>query len=77
MGLIKWSECFIIQYDKSSPFYILIATEYKQEEEALGIAIVEANPEIAQLTWQGPDEKGQSFAKGSTALHYVANDGKD
>lgn len=66
-----------MRYDENSPFYKLLATKYKQEEEALGITIVEANPEIAQLTWQGPDERGQPFVKGSTALHYAANDGKD
>src|SRR6185436_16675449 len=34
------------------------------------------HPEIAQLEWPGPDSKGQPFVKGSTALHYAANDGK-
>lgn len=66
-----------LQYDVNAPFYKLLATKYKQEEEALGIAIVEAHPEIAKLAWPGPDEKGQPFVKGSTALHYAANDGKD
>ncbi len=47
-----------MQYDKNSPFYKLLATKYKQEEEVLGVTIVEANPEIAQLTWQGHDERG-------------------
>lgn len=66
-----------MQYDGNSPFYRLLATKYKQEEETLGIAIVEAHPEISKLEWLGPDEKGQPFVKGSTALHYAANDGKD
>lgn len=66
-----------MQYDENSPFYRLLATKYKQEEESLGIAIVEANPEVAKLKWLGPDEKGQPFVRGSTALHYAANDGKD
>lgn len=66
-----------MQYDENSPFYKLLATKYKQEEEALGIELVEAHPEIAKLLWHGPDEKGQPFVKGSTALHYAANDGKD
>lgn len=66
-----------MQYDDSSPFYKLLATKYKKEDEVLGIAIVEAHPEIAKLTWPGPDEQGQPFVKGSTALHYAANDGKD
>ena len=33
-------------------------------------------PEIAPLEWPGPDAEGQPFVKGSTALHYAANDGK-
>ena len=64
-------------YDEKSPFYRLLSTKYKHEEEALGISIVEAHPEIAKLTWEGPDNQGQPFVKGSTALHYAANDGKD
>ena len=66
-----------MQYDDNSPFYKLLTTKYKKEEEALGIAIVEAHPEIAKLTWPGPDKQGKPFVKGSTALHYAANDGKD
>lgn len=66
-----------MQYDENSPFYKLLATKYEEEAEPLGIAIVEAHPEIAKLTWQGPDDQGQPFVKGSTALHYAANDGKD
>ena len=66
-----------MQYDENSPFYKLLATKYKEEEEDLGIAIVESHPEIAKLEWPGPDEEGQPFIKGSTALHYAANDGKD
>ena len=66
-----------MQYDDNSPFYRLLATKYKKEEEAHGIAILEAHPEIATLTWPGPDTQGHPFVKGSTALHYAANDGKD
>ena len=66
-----------MQYDDNSPFYRLLATKYKKEEEPLGIAIVEAHPEVAKLEWHGPDKQGQPFVKGSTALHYAANDGKD
>ena len=65
------------QYDEDSPFYKLLATKYKEEEEDLGIAIVESHPELAELEWPGPDEEGQPFIEGSTALHYAANDGKD
>ena len=66
-----------MQYDEDSPFYKLLATKYKEEEEDLGIAILESHPEITKLEWPGPDEEGQPFIKGSTALHYAANDGKD
>ena len=66
-----------MQYDESSPFYKLLATKYEEEAEELGIAIVEAHPKIAKLMWPGPDKQGQPFVKGSTALHYAANDGKD
>ena len=40
-----------MQYDDNSPFYQLLATKYKSEEEDLGIAIVESHPEIAKLEW--------------------------
>ena len=66
-----------MQYDDNSPFYKLLAMKYRKEDEALGITIVEAHPEVAKLTWSGPNEQGQPFVKGSTALHYAANDGKD
>ena len=64
-------------YDENSPFYRLLSTKYKPEEEALGISIVEVHPEIAKMIWEGPDKQGKPFVKGSTALHYAANDGKD
>lgn len=66
-----------MQYDENTPFYRLLATKYKTEEEELGVAIVESHPEIAKLEWPGPDDRGQPFVKGSTALHYAANDGKN
>lgn len=66
-----------MQYDENSPFYKLLATKYKEEEEDLGIAILESHPVIATFEWPGPDEEGQPFIEGSTALHYAANDGKD
>jgi ankyrin repeat protein len=31
---------------------------------------------LARLEWPGPDDKGRPFVRGSTALHYAANDGK-
>ena len=66
-----------MQYDDNSPFYKLLAMKYKEDEETFGITIVEAHPEVAKLAWPGPDKQGQPFVKGSTALHYAANDGKD
>lgn len=64
-------------YDQSSPFHQLLNTKYEPELEAMAIAILEAHPEIATLQWPGPSEKGQPFARGATALHYAANDGKN
>ena len=63
-------------YAEDSPFYRLLATEYDPSREDEAIAILEAHPEQAKLEWPGPDEQGQPFVKGSTALHYAANDGK-
>jgi uncharacterized protein len=63
-------------YAESSPFYQLLATKYEADPEQEAIEILNEHPEIAQLEWPGPDSKGQPFVKGSTALHYAANDGK-
>ena len=63
-------------YAEDSPFYGLLATKYDPSREDEAIAILEAHPEPAKLEWPGPDEQGQPFVKGSTALHYAANDGK-
>ncbi len=52
-----------MQYDDNSPFYKLLATKYKKEDETLGIAIVETHPEVAKLERQGPDEQEQPFVK--------------
>lgn len=38
--------------------------------------MLESHPELAPLEWPGPDEQGKPFVRGSTALHYAANDGK-
>jgi ankyrin repeat protein len=65
-----------MHYTVDSPFYRLLATKYDAEREQEAIEILEKNPEIATLEWPGPDSKGQPFVKGSTALHYAANDGK-
>src|SRR5213593_2831280 len=58
------------------PLYQLLATKYDAEREREAIDILDHHPEIAKLEWPGPDHKGQPFVKGSTALHYAANDGK-
>ena len=38
--------------------------------------MLEAHPDLVALEWPGPDKQGKPFVKGSTALHYAANDGK-
>jgi ankyrin repeat protein len=63
-------------YSEDTPFYQLLATKYDAAREQEAIAVLEQTPEIAQLEWPGPDRSGQPFVKGSTALHYAANDGK-
>ena len=63
-------------YQENSPFYKLLATKYDQEKEMIGIQILKDHPEIATLEWPGPDNQGSPFVKGSTDLHYAANDGK-
>ena len=63
-------------YSEDSPFYQLLATKYAAEREGEAIEILNEHPQIARLEWPGPDSKGQPFVKGSTALHYAANDGK-
>jgi ankyrin repeat protein len=65
-----------MQYAEDSPLYRLLATRYDAAREQEAIDILEQAPEIAQLEWPGPDLHGQPFVKGSTALHYAANDGK-
>src|SRR2546427_3034148 len=63
-------------YTEDTPFYHLLATKYEADLEQQAIEILTNHPEIARLEWPGPDSKGQPFVKGSTALHYAANDGK-
>jgi ankyrin repeat protein len=58
------------------PLYQLLATKYEAAREQEAIDILNQHPEIAPLEWPGPDSEGQPFVKGSTALHYAANDGK-
>jgi uncharacterized protein len=61
---------------EDSSFHRLLATKYAAEREDEAIEILNAHPEIARLEWPGPDSRGEPFVKGSTALHYAANDGK-
>jgi ankyrin repeat protein len=63
-------------YPEDSPFHRLLATKYAAEREVEAIELLNGHPEIARLEWPGPDANGQPFVKGSTALHYAANDGK-
>ena len=65
-----------MRYSEDTPFYQLLATKYDAQREQEAIEILETHPEIARLEWPGPDRNGQPFVKGSTALHYAANDGK-
>ncbi len=65
-----------MRYSEDTPFYQLLATKYDAAREQEALAILEKAPEIARLEWPGPDRRGQPFVKGSTALHYAANDGK-
>lgn len=63
-------------YPPDSPFYRLLSTKYDADREDEALEIINDHPELATLTWPGPDKQGQPFIKGSTALHYAANDGK-
>jgi ankyrin repeat protein len=65
-----------MQFSEDTPFYLLLATKYDPKREQEAIEILDKAPEIAQLEWPGPDQGGQPFVKGSTALHYAVNDGK-
>src|SRR4249919_1315878 len=65
-----------MQYPEDTPFYQLLATKYAADREQEALEILDESPDIAQLEWPGPDSKGQPFVKGSTALHYAANDGR-
>jgi ankyrin repeat protein len=60
----------------TTPFHRLLATKHDASREQEALEILEAHPEIARLEWPGPDANGDPFVKGSTALHYAANDGK-
>lgn len=63
-------------YTEDTAFYQLLATKYAADGEREAMEILTQYPELAQLEWPGPDSGGQPFVKGSTALHYAANDGK-
>ena len=65
-----------MEFPANSPFYQLLATKYDLEREQEALEMLNRNPQLATLEWPGPDEQGQPFVRGSTALHYAANDGK-
>ena len=65
-----------MRYPEDTPFYRLLATKYDARREQKAIELLQNSPELARLEWPGPDSNGQPFVKGSTALHYAANDGK-
>ena len=58
------------------PFDRLLATRYDPNRELEAIEILDQHPHLATRRWLESEEKGQPFIKGSTALHYAANDGK-
>ena len=62
--------------EPDSPLYCLLDTKYDPGREDEAIAILREHPELAKEEWLGPDERGIPFVRGSTALHYAANDGK-
>jgi ankyrin repeat protein len=64
-----------MQHTDDTPFHRLLATKHDVQREDEAIDILEKSPEIARLEWPGPDIK-VPFVKGSTALHYAANDGR-
>lgn len=65
-----------MRYPESSPFHQILATKYDMDREDEALQILEAHPEVARATWPGPDVEGKPFIKGSTVLHYAANDAK-
>lgn len=65
-----------MSFAPDSPFYCLLATRYDPAREAEAVAILDADPELARLEWPGPDQNGQPFVTGATAVHYAANDGR-
>jgi ankyrin repeat protein len=65
-----------VEYTPDTPFYRLLATKYDPAREQEAITMLDQSPELARLEWPGPDNGGQPFVEGSTALHYAANDGK-
>ena len=58
------------------PFYRLLATKYEPALEDEALRLLQTHPELARRRWPGPDDGGTPFVRGSTALHYAANDGK-
>lgn len=65
-----------MRYSEQTPLDRLLATKYDPGREQDAIEMLNEHPELALLEWPGPDNNGQPFVEGSTALHYAANDGK-
>ncbi len=65
-----------MDFEPNTPFFHLLDTKYDDEREQEAIDLLNLHPELALLEWPGPDDQGKPFVKGSTALHYAANDGK-
>ena len=65
-----------MKYPEDSPFYRLLITRYDEDREQEAIDILNEHPDLAKLEWPGPEREGKPFIKGSSALHYAANDGK-
>jgi uncharacterized protein len=63
-------------FAEDHPFYRLLATKYDHAREDEAIALLEAHPELALLEWSGTESSQEPFVRGSTALHYAANDGR-
>ena len=53
-----------------------LSAKYDPNCEQEAIEILQKCPNLATEMWLGPDNNGDPFVYGSTALHYTANDGK-
>ena len=63
-------------FDLQKNLRYLLSTKYDPNREQEAIEILQKCPNLAKEMWLGPDNNGNPFVYGSTALHYAANDGK-